>query len=118
MVDGSGIALRRSAGKLEAVLLAQPAAGTLRHRPHTLDHARASGRRERASAPRRQRAGCTVRTETDPAVDVRIVLPRLHPLLSPFAMTVLLPPLAYHAGVRRGCDVDQLCNLARSVTAE
>jgi len=54
----------------------------------------------------------------DPAVDVRIVLPKVHPLLSPIAMTVPLQLLAYHVAVRRGCDVDQPRNLAKSVTVE
>jgi glutamine---fructose-6-phosphate transaminase (isomerizing) len=54
----------------------------------------------------------------DPKVDARIVLPPVHPLLSPVAMTVPLQLLAYHVSVRRGCDVDQPRNLAKSVTVE
>ncbi len=54
----------------------------------------------------------------DPRQDVRLVLPPAHPLLSPIAMTVPLQLLAYHVAVRRGCDVDQPRNLAKSVTVE
>ena len=54
----------------------------------------------------------------DPQRDARLVLPPIHPLLSPIAMTVPLQLLAYHVAVRRGCDVDQPRNLAKSVTVE
>ena len=40
------------------------------------------------------------------------------PLMSPITMTVPLQLLAYHVAVRRGCDVDQPRNLAKSVTVE
>ena len=39
-------------------------------------------------------------------------------LTMPVAMTVPLQLLAYHIAVRRGCDVDQPRNLAKSVTVE
>jgi glucosamine--fructose-6-phosphate aminotransferase (isomerizing) len=39
-------------------------------------------------------------------------------LLSPILSIVPLQLLAYHIGVRRGCDVDQPRNLAKSVTVE
>ena len=54
----------------------------------------------------------------DPAVDFLIEVPRSHPLLTPVLMTVPLQLLAYHIAVRRGCDVDQPRNLAKSVTVE
>ena len=54
----------------------------------------------------------------DPRQDVRVVLPPAHEFLSPIAMTVPLQLLAYHVAVRRGCDVDQPRNLAKSVTVE
>jgi glucosamine--fructose-6-phosphate aminotransferase (isomerizing) len=54
----------------------------------------------------------------DPRQDVRLALPPAHALLSPIAMTVPLQLLAYHVAVRRGCDVDQPRNLAKSVTVE
>ena len=39
-------------------------------------------------------------------------------LLSPLVTVVPLQLLAYHVAVRRGCDVDQPRNLAKSVTVE
>jgi len=54
----------------------------------------------------------------DPAQDVQIEVPRSHPLLTPVLMAVPLQLLAYHIAVRRGCDVDQPRNLAKSVTVE
>ncbi|MBI4560776.1 MAG: glutamine--fructose-6-phosphate transaminase (isomerizing) [Candidatus Rokubacteria bacterium] len=39
-------------------------------------------------------------------------------LLSPIVMVLPLQLLAYHVAVRRGCDVDQPRNLAKSVTVE
>ncbi|HEY7139226.1 MAG TPA: glutamine--fructose-6-phosphate transaminase (isomerizing) [Methylomirabilota bacterium] len=39
-------------------------------------------------------------------------------LLNPVVMAVPLQLLAYHVAVRRGCDVDQPRNLAKSVTVE
>jgi glucosamine--fructose-6-phosphate aminotransferase (isomerizing) len=47
-----------------------------------------------------------------------IVVPSTHPLLTPFVNVIPLQLLAYHAGVQRGCDVDQPRNLAKSVTVE
>ena len=44
--------------------------------------------------------------------------PPTPPLLSPVVNVVPLQLLAYHLGVRRGCDVDQPRNLAKSVTVE
>jgi glucosamine--fructose-6-phosphate aminotransferase (isomerizing) len=54
----------------------------------------------------------------DPRRDARVVLPPMHPLMSPITMTVPLQLLAYHVAVLRGCDVDQPRNLAKSVTVE
>jgi glucosamine--fructose-6-phosphate aminotransferase (isomerizing) len=39
-------------------------------------------------------------------------------MLSPVTMVLPLQLLAYHVAVRRGCDVDQPRNLAKSVTVE
>jgi glucosamine--fructose-6-phosphate aminotransferase (isomerizing) len=39
-------------------------------------------------------------------------------MLSPIVMALPMQLLAYHIGVRRGCDVDQPRNLAKSVTVE
>jgi glucosamine--fructose-6-phosphate aminotransferase (isomerizing) len=38
--------------------------------------------------------------------------------LSPLVLALPLQLLAYHVAVRRGCDVDQPRNLAKSVTVE
>jgi len=54
----------------------------------------------------------------DPAKDFLITIPASHPLLTPVLMTVPLQLLAYHIAIRRGCDVDQPRNLAKSVTVE
>jgi glucosamine--fructose-6-phosphate aminotransferase (isomerizing) len=54
----------------------------------------------------------------DPEVDFLIPVPESHPLLTPVLMVVPLQLLAYHIAVRRGCDVDQPRNLAKSVTVE
>jgi glucosamine--fructose-6-phosphate aminotransferase (isomerizing) len=52
------------------------------------------------------------------ARDVMLPMPATTPLLTPIVMTVPLQLLAYHIAVRRGCDVDQPRNLAKSVTVE
>jgi glutamine---fructose-6-phosphate transaminase (isomerizing) len=54
----------------------------------------------------------------DPAQDFLITVPAAHPLLTPVLMVVPVQLLAYHMAVRRGCDVDQPRNLAKSVTVE
>ena len=50
--------------------------------------------------------------------DVVLTVPDVHPLLAPVVLTVPLQLLAYHVALRRGCDVDQPRNLAKSVTVE
>ena len=50
--------------------------------------------------------------------DAIITVPSAPPLLAPIVMVVPLQLLAYHIAVRRGCDVDQPRNLAKSVTVE
>jgi glutamine---fructose-6-phosphate transaminase (isomerizing) len=52
------------------------------------------------------------------AADHVIELPAAPDLLSPLLEIVPLQLLAYHIAVRRGCDVDQPRNLAKSVTVE
>jgi glucosamine--fructose-6-phosphate aminotransferase (isomerizing) len=47
-----------------------------------------------------------------------IEIPPSHELLAPILEIVPLQLLAYHIAVRRGCDVDQPRNLAKSVTVE
>ena len=44
--------------------------------------------------------------------------PQSSELLAPILAIVPLQLLAYHIAVRRGCDVDQPRNLAKSVTVE
>jgi len=51
-------------------------------------------------------------------VDRVLHLPPTPELLSPIIEIVPLQLLAYHIAVRRGCDVDQPRNLAKSVTVE
>jgi len=47
-----------------------------------------------------------------------LTVPPTPPLLSPVVNVIPLQLLAYHLAVRRGCDVDQPRNLAKSVTVE
>src|ERR1041384_1016060 len=57
-------------------------------------------------------------TEVREVSDHVIEIPRASDLISPILSIVPLQLLAYHIGVRRGCDVDQPRNLAKSVTVE
>ncbi len=57
-------------------------------------------------------------TLLDPDRDSILTLPAAHPLLMPLLAVVPLQLLAYDIAVRRGCDVDQPRNLAKSVTVE
>src|ERR1043166_4840869 len=50
--------------------------------------------------------------------DYVIEIPAASDLLSPILSIIPLQLLAYHIAVRRGCDVDQPRNLAKSVTVE
>ncbi|HXM77811.1 MAG TPA: glutamine--fructose-6-phosphate transaminase (isomerizing) [Thermoanaerobaculia bacterium] len=50
--------------------------------------------------------------------DQVLVVPESIPELQPIITVVPLQLLAYHIAVRRGCDVDQPRNLAKSVTVE
>jgi glucosamine--fructose-6-phosphate aminotransferase (isomerizing) len=54
----------------------------------------------------------------DHETDMILRLPQTHPLLTPVVMVLPLQLLAYHIAVRRGCDVDQPRNLAKSVSVE
>ena len=56
--------------------------------------------------------------EARQVADRVIEIPQASDLLSPVLAIVPLQLLAYHIGVRRGCDVDQPRNLAKSVTVE
>jgi len=57
-------------------------------------------------------------SEARAAADHVIELPPTTELLYPILEVVPLQLLAYHIAVRRGCDVDQPRNLAKSVTVE
>jgi glucosamine--fructose-6-phosphate aminotransferase (isomerizing) len=57
-------------------------------------------------------------TEARQIADHIIEVPQASDLISPILSVVPLQLLAYHIGVRRGCDVDQPRNLAKSVTVE
>jgi glucosamine--fructose-6-phosphate aminotransferase (isomerizing) len=63
-----------------------------------------------------------VTTRPDDAVaaiaDHVLVIPETIPELQPILSVVPLQMLAYHVALRRGCDVDQPRNLAKSVTVE
>ena len=54
----------------------------------------------------------------DSSLDALVTVPATPPLIAPIVMVVPLQLLAYHIAVRRGCDVDQPRNLAKSVTVE
>ncbi|HWQ52790.1 MAG TPA: glutamine--fructose-6-phosphate transaminase (isomerizing) [Bryobacteraceae bacterium] len=57
-------------------------------------------------------------TEVPQLADYVVSLPPVIDLLAPIIEIVPLQLLAYHVAVRRGCDVDQPRNLAKSVTVE
>ena len=54
----------------------------------------------------------------DRDTDSIISLPAMPSELAPIAIVIPLQLIAYHIAVRRGCDVDQPRNLAKSVTVE
>ena len=57
-------------------------------------------------------------THISQLVEHTIHIPQSRELLLPILEVVPLQLLAYHIAVRRGCDVDQPRNLAKSVTVE
>jgi glutamine---fructose-6-phosphate transaminase (isomerizing) len=59
-----------------------------------------------------------LRSVLDKQHDFVLELPRAPELLTPIVMVIPLQLLAYDIAVRRGCDVDQPRNLAKSVTVE
>src|SRR5579885_2151157 len=61
---------------------------------------------------------CEGDEEISKVADHVIRIPSTHELLLPILEVVPLQLLAYHIAVRRGCDVDQPRNLAKSVTVE
>jgi glucosamine--fructose-6-phosphate aminotransferase (isomerizing) len=57
-------------------------------------------------------------TDIAPLVDHVITIPETMDMLTPVLTSVPLQLLAYYVAVRRGCNVDQPRNLAKSVTVE
>jgi glucosamine--fructose-6-phosphate aminotransferase (isomerizing) len=57
-------------------------------------------------------------TALDQLADYRVEIPQTLDLLTPVLSVVPLQLLAYYIAVRRGCNVDQPRNLAKSVTVE
>ena len=47
-----------------------------------------------------------------------IYIPKIEEFFSPLIIALPLQLLAYHIAAKRGCDVDQPRNLAKSVTVE
>mgnify|MGYP003396765258 FL=1 len=47
-----------------------------------------------------------------------LIIPRVHPLLTPLVSVVPLQLISYYAALHRRCDVDKPRNLAKSVTVE
>lgn len=70
------------------------------------------------------RGGRVIALATEGNTEIRLKadhvlhVPSTPPLLSPVINVIPLQLLAYHLAVRRGCDVDQPRNLAKSVTVE
>src|SRR5207253_2804849 len=60
----------------------------------------------------------TLASILDPGRDVVLEVPHAPELLMPILLVLPLQLLAYDIAVRRGCDVDQPRNLAKSVTVE
>lgn len=57
-------------------------------------------------------------TTASKIADISIAIPETHECLEPLLTTLPLQVLAYHIAVKRGLDVDQPRNLAKSVTVE
>jgi glutamine---fructose-6-phosphate transaminase (isomerizing) len=60
----------------------------------------------------------SLETLLDRNTDSIISLPAMPAELAPIGIVIPLQLIAYHIAVRRGCDVDQPRNLAKSVTVE
>jgi glucosamine--fructose-6-phosphate aminotransferase (isomerizing) len=57
-------------------------------------------------------------TEIADRVNDAIEIPEASDLLNPILVSIPLQLMAYHVAVRKGCDVDQPRNLAKTVTVE
>ena len=70
------------------------------------------------------RGGLVIAITTEGNTDVAtkadhvIYIPKASPLVTPILMAVPMQLLAYYIAVKRGCDIDQPRNLAKSVTVE
>jgi glucosamine--fructose-6-phosphate aminotransferase (isomerizing) len=70
------------------------------------------------------RGGIVIAVATDGDEGIRrkadqvLYVPPAPPLLEPVLLSITMQLLAYYIAVRRGCDVDQPRNLAKSVTVE
>jgi glutamine---fructose-6-phosphate transaminase (isomerizing) len=64
------------------------------------------------------RGDTQLKTILDPSRDFIVEIPPTPELVTPIVLVVPLQLLAYNIAVRRGCDVDQPRNLAKSVTVE
>jgi glucosamine--fructose-6-phosphate aminotransferase (isomerizing) len=70
------------------------------------------------------RGGIVIAVATEGDDEIRrkadhvLYVPETSPLLTPVLTVLPLQLLAYHMAIRRGCDVDQPRNLAKSVTVE
>ena len=56
--------------------------------------------------------------ELEDKADHVIYVPETSPLLAPILASIPLQAFSYHVALRRGCDVDQPRNLAKTVTVE
>ena len=54
----------------------------------------------------------------EPVADRMVVLPTVDTLVTPLVHAIPVQMIAYHAAMRKGTDVDQPRNLAKSVTVE
>ncbi|WP_265459204.1 glutamine--fructose-6-phosphate transaminase (isomerizing) [Enterococcus sp. HY326] len=59
-----------------------------------------------------------IASESVSKADDQIILPNVHPLLTPLVSVVPAQLIAYYATLQRGYDVDKPRNLAKSVTVE
>jgi glutamine---fructose-6-phosphate transaminase (isomerizing) len=70
------------------------------------------------------REGCVIAIATEGDEEIReksdhvVYVPAASELLAPVITSIPLQMFAYHVAVRRGCDVDQPRNLAKTVTVE
>ena len=54
----------------------------------------------------------------DDFYDKKIIIPKVHDIVSPIITVIPLQLIAYYVAKKRGCDIDKPRNLAKSVTVE